>query len=406
MTHTNSNRILCCYISILLVILIHFFLLFHSETPAKETTSEFIFNPHSEYWPTKDWKTSTPERQGMNSELLAEMFRNINNNNIDIYSILIVRNGYIVTEANKKGPNYMYHIASCTKSFTSAVFGIALGKGYIKNIDQKITDFFPEILKGDIGSKKASITLRHLLTMSSGLEWPEHDTDYSNPENPAYQMYMSNNWAEFILNKPLIQEPGSVFNYNSGCSYLLMAVLDKVGLDVKDFAQKNLFTPLGISIAQYFWRKDKPYNGIPNGCSGLKMRLRDMAKFGYLYLKGGFWDGQQIIPKAWVEESTKGQVTCKVGSFDGNYGYQWWVLPSGFVALGYKGQYIAISPEHELVVVFTSNLIGSKISIPSNLGRTNIIPAIQSLMPLPENEKAITKLKSEIDRFEIVRGKF
>ena len=151
-----------------------------------------------DYWPTEGWRKATPESQGMNSELLAEMFRDINNNNIDIDSLLIVRNGYIVTEANIKSPVALYPIGCCTASFTSAVFGIALSKGFIKSIDQKITDFFPEILKRNTESKKASITLRHLLTMSSGLEW-SHNYE---------QMMSSNNWAEFVLNKPVIHEPG------------------------------------------------------------------------------------------------------------------------------------------------------------------------------------------------------
>lgn len=367
--------------------LITFLVTFSTEAQSKQ----------EDYWPTEGWRTATPESQGMNSELSAEMFRDINNNNIDIYSLLIVRNGYIIIEANRKHPDAIYPIHSCTKSFTSAVFGIALDKGYIMSVDQKIADFFPEILKRDTGSKKDSITLKHLLTMSSGLEWPESDIDYTKPENPIFQMKWSNNWVEFVLNKPVIQEPGSVFNYNSGCSYLLMAVLSKLGLDVEDFAQKNLFDPLGISLTQYTWNKDK--HGILDGMGGLAMRPRDMAKFGYLYLKGGFWDGQQIIPKTWIEESTKEQITGKLGSVNISYGYQWWVAPPLFVAMGFNGQFIVISPEHELVLVITSNLSGSKIGIAINLLKKYIPPAIQPLMPLPENEKATDLLKYEIERF-------
>ena len=360
--------------------LITFFVTLSTEAQSKQV----------DYWPTEGWRAATPESQGMNSELLAEMFREINNNNIDITSLLIVRKGYVVIEANKKSPVALYPIDCCTASFTSAVFGIALSKGYIKSIDQKITDFFPEILKGDTGSKKASITLRHLLTMSSGLEW-SHNYE---------QMMTSNNWAEFVLNKPVIHEPGSVFHYNVGCSYLLMAVLDKVGLDTEDFAQKHLFTPLGISSTEYMWRKDKYYKGILEGGAGLIMRPRDMAKFGYLYLKGGFWDGQQIIPKAWIEESTKVQIKIPGSSFDTNYGYQWLVSPFGFAAEGFNGQFIVISLEHDLVGVLTSNLLGSKAEKAVNLGKTYILPAIQTLGPLPANEKATNVLKSEIERFE------
>ena len=365
---------------VFLISLIAFLVTFSTEAQSKQ----------EDYWPTEGWRTATPESQGMNSELLAEMFRYIHNNNIDIDSLLIVRKGYIVTEANKKSPITIYPIGCCTASFSSAVFGIALGKGYIKSIDQKIIDFFPEILNGDTGSKKDSITLKHLLTMSSGLEW-SHSYE---------QMMSSNNWAEFVLNKPVIQEPGAIFNYSTGCSYLLMAVLDKAGLDVEDFAQKNLFTPLGISSTEYIWVKDKYNKGILDGGYGLNMRPRDIAKFGYLYLKGGFWDGQQIIPKAWIEESTKEQIKIPRNSFDINYGYQWWVSPFGFAAVGFNGQFMVISPEHELVVVLKNNNIFSKGETEIYLGKKYILPAIQTLMPLPENEKATDILKSEIERFE------
>ena len=399
MSNDNSNRTSRCYITLLLIILIHFFLLVHSDTKAEEKTSEFIFNPHSEYWPTEGWRTATPESQGMNSELLAEMFETINSDYIDINSILIVRNGYIITEANISHPDTKYPIYSSTKSFTSAIIGIALAKGYIKNIDQKIIDFFPEFLKGNTESKKTSITLRHLLTMSSGFEWPELDTSYTNPENPALQMMKSNNWAEFVLNKPVIMEPGSVFNYNSGCSHLLLAVLKQTGLNVADFAQKQLFTPLGISSQQYIWDTD-PHQ-IPNGSHGLKMRLRDIAKFGYLYLKGGHWDGKQIIPESWVKESTKSHIKMNTKINIANYyGYQWYIHPFGFHSLGVTGQYIFVIPELELVVVFTSSIIAkSKLIIPIDLVKTYIIPAVKASKPLPENEEARSNLKSNIESF-------
>jgi CubicO group peptidase (beta-lactamase class C family) len=398
MKNSNSNRTLSYYISLLLVFLIYFSPILHSDISAQEKTSEFVFNPQSEYWPTTDWKRSTPERQGMKSELLVDMFRNINNNKIGINSILVVRNGYIVAEANKD--NFVRQIFSSTKSFSSAIFGIALSKGYIKNIDLKVMDFFPEFSKINGVSNKPSITLKHLLTMSSGIEWPECYTTYSDPENPVFKMMKSNNYAEFILSKPLMAEPGLIFNYNSGCSCILLSVLYRVGLDVQDFAQQNLLTPLGISSDQYVWSEiDK---GILNGSHGLSMKPRDMAKFGYLYLKGGFWDGQQIIPKKWIEESTKEQIKISgpLGSYADSYGYQWYIHSFGFHSLGYKGQYIFVIPKHELVVVFTSDLNVSQSKIPINLVKTNIIPAIQTLLPLPENKKTITELKSEVERFE------
>jgi CubicO group peptidase (beta-lactamase class C family) len=398
MTIIHSNRTMRYYMTLLLVILMHFLVLIGTDLSAKEKASGFLFNPQSEYWPTKGWKTSTPERQGMSSEVLAGTFEEIEKFNTKIDSLLVVRNGYIVLEANKRYVATLYPIYSSTKSVTSALFGIALSKGYIKSIDQPVTSFFPELLQKNDDSRKAAITLKHLLTMSCGFEWPEVQTGYINPDNPVRQMMISENWVKFILNKPVTQQPGLMFNYNSGCSHLLSAVLNQTGLNVEDFAQQTLFAPLGISTVHYLWGKDP--NGIPNGSHGLIMRSHDMAKVGYLYLKGGYWERKQIIPKSWIEESTKKQIEMTWGGFlADHYGYQWYIQPFGFHSLGHQGQYIFVIPKLELVAVFTSSLPGRQIAIPIQLVKTYIISAVKDLKPLPENEKAITALESNIKRF-------
>jgi CubicO group peptidase (beta-lactamase class C family) len=398
MTNIHSNRTLRYYIKVLIAILMPFLILYHSDLSAKEKASGFVFNPKSEYWPTNGWKTSTPEKQGMSSEILTEIFEDIENRDLSIDSLMVVRNGYIVVEANKRHFETLYPIYSSTKSFTSAIIGIALSKGHIKSVDQKISNFYPELLQKNGDSKIASITLKHLLTMSCGFEWPEIQTDYSNIENPVFQMVMSENWVNFLFNKPVTQEPGLEWNYNSGCSHLLFAVLYKTGLDVADFAQKYLFTPLGISNDQYKWRQDS--NGMLNGSHDLYMSPRGMAKFGYLYLKGGHWDGEQIIPKSWIEESTKNHMKMNWKLFDADhYGYKWYIQSFGFHSAGYKGQYIFVIPKFELVVVFTSDLIRQELGEPIDLVKNYIVPAADASKPLPENQKAITILNSKIERF-------
>jgi len=383
-----------------LPVILMFFLVFHNpDLSAKENISEFTFNPQSEYWPTKGWKTSTPEKQGMSSKILVEIFEEIENRNVDITSLLVVRNGYIVVEANRYYAETIHPIYSSTKSVVSAVFGIALSKGHIKNIDQTLPNYFPELSHKNGEEKKASITLKNLLTMSCGFEWPEVQMGYSNPENPAIQMLKSSNTIQYILNKPVKQQPGQNFNYNSGCSHLLLAVLKRTGLNVADFAQENLFTPLGIPKSQYIWSQDP--NGIPNGGYGLNMRSRDMAKFGYLYLKGGNWEGKQIIPKTWIEESTKKQIIMTWGGFVADhYGYKWYIHSFGFHSLGARGQYIFVIPKQELVVVFTSNLPRFQIVIPIDLVKSYVIPAVIASRPLLENEEAIATLKSKSKKFK------
>src|SRR5512138_441515 len=135
------NRELRKYLDLSLVVLISALVTGCAQITAKEKTSEFISNPHPEYWPTKEWRTSTPEKQGMSSEQLVQMFKVINDRNIAINGVLVVRNGYVVAEANKRSSDYIYPMYSSTKSITSALIGIALEQGYIKSIDQKVLDF-------------------------------------------------------------------------------------------------------------------------------------------------------------------------------------------------------------------------------------------------------------------------
>jgi CubicO group peptidase (beta-lactamase class C family) len=152
-------------------------------------------------------------------------------------------------------------------------------------------------------------------------------------ENPASQMVLSENWVDYLFSKPVIQEPGLLWNYNSGCLHLLFALLHKTGLDVADFAQRYLFTSLGISKEQYQWRNNA--NGMLIWSHDLSMNPRSMAKFGYLYLKGGFFDGKQIIPEFWIEESTENHMKTNWKFFDADhYGYQWYIQSFGFHSAG------------------------------------------------------------------------
>jgi len=368
---------------------------------ATEETQTFTFNSDSSYWPTQEWKTSAPEEQGMDSGLLAEMFDEMNKvvSTYRIHSLLIIRNGYIVVEAYYPGhsKDSLYKIYSSTKSVTSALFGIALHKGYISNLDQSVVDFFPE-LKIEKPDLKKKITLRHLLTMSCGLEWPETASSYMSFENPTRRMIASENWAKYVLEKGIKKQPGTEFNYNSGCAQLLAVIINKKTGDAQSFAETNLFCPLGIT--DYYWSKDT--TGIINGSHGLEMHTRDMAKFGYLYLKGGNWDGQQIIPRRWVEESTTAQIRKygkppAIGS--PYYGYQWYIHPLYFHSLGYQGQCIFVIPEHEIVVVFTSRFPRGQQSFIAHLIEHYIIPSAKDTKPIPKNAAMNDLLNAKIKKF-------
>lgn len=364
---------------------------------AKNIGSGFTFNPEAEYWPTTGWRFSSPEQQGMSSEELSGVFDEIKTKHLSFKSLVIVRNGYIVAEAHRYFPELLHGIYSSTKSVSSALMGIAIDKGHVKGVRQTLLEFFPELSKKNDNGKTGSITVKQLLNMSCGFDWPELEKGYLDFSNPAIEM-MKGDTASYILDKPVIQEPGQHYNYNSGCSHLLLLILDRAGLEIATFARDQLFAPLGIT--SYIWNRDG--NGLPNGGYGLDMRARDMAKFGYLFLKGGNWDGRQVISTAWVEESSKKQIRMNWRGFVADdYGYQWYVHPFGFHSLGYKGQYIFVIPDKELVVVFTSDLPRNQLDAPIHLVKSVIIPAVKSDRALPEDAKNLRILRNKSKRFDI-----
>jgi len=294
-----------------------------------------------------------------------------------LHSLLIIRHGYIVTEA------YFYpfrqndqHMLVCaTKSFLSALTGIALNQGYIGDVNQRLLDFFPQRIPADNDLRKASITLGHLLANKSGL---------AGDDRAYFEMLQSNDWLQFALDLPMSAEPGTRFNYFTINSYLLSAVLQaKIDQGVEAFAQKNLLEPLGISDA--YWGTDPDGRLIP---TDLQLSTRDMAKLGYLYLHQGVWDGQQIVPAEWVAASTQAQPGT------GRYGYQWWVWPFGYAAEGGWEQCIFVIPEQDMMVVSTGGLIGSMCADTALLIASDIIPAATSPEPLPENLQAAARLES------------
>jgi CubicO group peptidase (beta-lactamase class C family) len=320
------------------------------------------------------------------------MFDYIEQQQADLRSVLVVRNGYAVVEAysTSNGRNIRHSNRSCGKSFTGALVGIAIGEGYIDGVDHQVLDFFPDYAAADTDPRKQAMTLEHLLTMTSGLDWPESSASYSSSGNIMNQMTMSPNWVRFVLDRPMVAEPGTRFNYSSGDSHLLAAIVQEAaGMSAFSFARTYLFEPLGIS--RVYWPSDP--QGIIFGAGGMRMTTRDMAKFGQLYLQGGVWDGQQVVPVEWVEASVTKQVSASGAA--SYYGYQWWVRGSGtYAAHGYRGQRIFVIPDLEMVVVFTAELSGN---LPSVLLSSFIIPAVRSSEPLPENPAGVALLASRIE---------
>lgn len=348
----------------------------------------------TDYYPTEGWRTSTPESQGMNSDLLEKMMDIIWEKDLDIDSVLVVRNGRIVLDAYKypRKLDVKHNIYSCTKSIMSVLVGIAIDKGYIKGVNLAVLDFFPELVAKNLDSNKKSMTLEHLLTMTTGLECRD---SYIYNWDGLRDMNLYNDWTQYMLDLPMVEPPGVNFEYCNGASFLLSAILqEQTDMNALKFANEYLFGPLGISDVSW------PTNSqeITIGYGELHMRPHDMAKIGYLYLNDGYWDGQQIISPEWIETSTRKHIAA---TFPPGYGYQWWVIDSKlYTAIGHQGQFIIIAPDKNLVSVFTSRLYSEDTFIPVNLFMTYITSAIQAPISLSENPKGKEALKSKVARWQ------
>jgi CubicO group peptidase (beta-lactamase class C family) len=322
------------------------------------------------YYPTEGWRFAKPEEMGLDSMKLNEMIMAVNEQGIGADSILVARDGYVVLDAYfppfDEGENHI--IYSCTKSVVSTLIGMALEEGYIESLDIKLIDIFANRNVQNLSPWKEEITLRDLLTMTAGLDARD---SYLYDWEGLDKMHNANDWVEYVLNLPMMEEPGTRFEYTNGVSHLLSGIItETTGINSVEFAQEHLFGPLGIT--NIGWNLDP--KGINWGYSGLYLTPHDMAKIGYLFLNKGEWDGEQIISKEWIEEATQEQV--EANTLLPGYGFQWWVSPEGYYsAIGYKGQFIHIVPEYKLIMVTTSRNADDFYRIQQLL--TNyVIPAI------------------------------
>ena len=345
------------------------------------------------YWPTDGWRVSTPEKQGMDSELLAGALTLLaEQDDYGVHSLLIIRNGYIVTDAYfyPFAEETMHNTFSVTKSITATLIGIALDQGHIEGVEQPVLEFFPEKTVANLDVSKQAMTLKDLLTMQTGFDF------ISKPEDTMWEMTLTaDDWVQFTLDLPMQEEPGTFFAYCSPGSHLLSAVVQQTtGMSTLDFASEYLFGPLGISDVG--WPSDP--HGITHGYGDLHLSPHDMAKIGYLYLNSGSWGGQQIVPAEWVTAATKAHVNFGdnrgyYGSQEsGNgYGYQWWIKPEYYSAVGHGGQYIHVSPDRNLVVVLTGG--GGLTGVVDEVLSSYVFPAVKSDGPLPANPDSLASLE-------------
>jgi CubicO group peptidase (beta-lactamase class C family) len=348
--------------------------------------------PEPDYWPTAGWRTSTPEAQGMDSSLLAQMLEEVNTKKTRIYSVLVIRNGYMVTEAyfQPYTRDTKMHVQSVTKSVIGALVGIAVQKGYIKSANEKMLSFFPNHTYANPGKNKDSIRLTHLLSMSSGFPCQEFS-------DSGQSMEQTSSWVQFMLDLPVDTPPGQTFGYCNGNPHLLSAILETTtSMHTREFANQELFKPLGIPMATASdWWSDP--QGFSNGGDGLFLRPVDMAKLAFLYLHNGEWEGQQLLPDHWVTDSTTQYVQKPEGP---GYGYLWTVYPElgRYSALGLAGQQIHVYPSKNLIVVLTAEL-ETYMEAPEieHMLTEFILPSIKSDSPLTDNPAGVSRLQEATD---------
>lgn len=352
-------------------------------------------NAETPLWPTDVWPISTPESQGMDSRLLADMLDEIGGLKSRVESVTIIRNGHMVLDAYfqpfQKGRKH--HIFSSTKSVMSALIGIAIHQGHIPSVRTPVIDFFPQRRVANLDTRKTTLNLEHLLTMTTGLDCRD---SYQYQWVGLSAMWDSPDWTQHVLNLSMKEQPGQRFEYCNGASFLLAAILENAtGMNTLEYARKHLFGPLGIKDVS--WGTSP--RGINVGYAKMWLQPHDMAKIGLLYLNNGKWDDRQIVPANWVAQSTKAQVQVREGIFS-HYGYQWWVDSNGiYSALGSRGQYIMVAPKHHLVVVFTGDLPGSNIANPRRYLKSNVIAAIASNRTLPENPPQQARITNLITKY-------
>jgi CubicO group peptidase (beta-lactamase class C family) len=319
--------------------------------PSKEDLNSVDYTPLVR----EDWPVSTPEEQGLDSRLVAEMYLNAAELET-LYSLLVIKNGYLVAEDyfNEGSVDQKDRLQSVTKSFTSALVGIALEQGCLSSIDQKMLEFFPEIADKITDPRKYQITVRDLLEMRAG--YPREEDD-----QVLWDGLLSGYYPPLIEDFPLVSDPGTRFHYSNLSSNWLGIIVDRsCGMNLKAYAEKHLFSPLDVEPGE--WGQDA--EGHNNGCGDLHLAARDAAKFGLAYLNDGIFEGKQIIPADWVEVSLQTYsvneaFVKRVGDFrDIGYGYHWWSANAGDYhvnfAWGHGGQLIVLVDELDMVIVTTS----------------------------------------------------
>jgi len=337
-----------------------------------------------------DWKVSTPAEQGLDPSLVAELYLDAGELET-LYALLVIKNGYLIAEGyfNEGAVERKNLLQSATKSYTSALVGLALDLGCLTSVDQKMMDFFPEFADQVTDPRKEEITIRHLLEMRAGYPWEESD--------PAlWEALLSGDYLRRTVDLSLVNDPGAEFNYSNLSSHFLGVIVARAcDTDLRSFALEHLLSPIGAQVGD--WNRDR--DGYYIGGAEIHTTARDAAKFGLLYLDGGEYEGNQVISAAWVRESlqsysddvwvTHAKLSRKGRYFrDLGYGYQWWSATVGDhhvdYAAGHGGQYIALLDDLDMVIVVASDpfyLVHDSQSWKHELANLNLVGKFITFLP-------------------------
>src|SRR5262249_18001139 len=361
-------------------------------------------------WPTNGWQMGTPTRVALDEATLKSFYVDpAAGKYMLVDSFQVFRCGREVfkrkyahdyaqiyaKEARTKGPlnarltglyNYfdpdwhpyyhgtdMHTMQSVTKTVTSVIFGVAINRSDFKaDLNTPVLKFFDVSKVKNVDDRKRRMTLKHVLTMTTGLNWNER-VPYDDPPSDSSLMEATDDWVQYAIDKPMTEEPGKVFNYNSGATELLAYIYQKeTGQDIDSYGEKYLFAPLGI---KHEWKRS--YLGVVDTEGGLYLNGEDLAKIGYLYLRDGNWNGKQIVSKEWVKESLTPYIDVE-GEL--KYGFKWWLHPVNgnlvWMAIGFGGQRLIVFPQQNLIAVFTGwEILKSPASMKDLIDR--LLPAVK-----------------------------
>nr|MBI1229216.1 ChbG/HpnK family deacetylase [Cytophagales bacterium] len=328
---------------------------------------------------TKALPRSDLETEEINAQAIANYLQAVKDNEQDLHSLMILRNGKVVFEEwfGENAANKTHTLYSVSKTFTATAIGFAVQEGLL-SLNDKVISFFPEKLPSEISANLKALEVRHLLTMTVG-----HDVDPTGVLRETEGL----DWVEAFLAFPVEHQPGTNYVYNSLATYMLSAILTEVtGERILDYLQPRLFRPLGIVGATW----DTSPLGIQVGGWGLSVKTEDMAKLGQFYLQKGNWNGEQLLPQSWIDEATSAQVSSlpagvkkkdlKVKPKDSDwlqgYGYQLWrSRHNSYRADGRNGQFILVLPEKNAVIVTTANIPNMQAEL--NLIWEYLLPALK-----------------------------